>query len=193
MTALDSALAEVAAALEHCRLPYVLIGGLAVAATGEPRATLDVDISAWVDPARTRETVECLCRQLQAIPADPLGFVEKRHVLPVMTSMQVRADIVFATLPVEHEAIRRAVMMPLAGRLIPVASVEDLLLMKLISERQKDLSDARALLRRFRTSIDLGYLMPKLQELAEALAQPDILETIRTELGEKDQSTPSDP
>jgi len=76
--------------------------------------------------------------------------------------------------------------MPLAGRLIPVASVEDLLLMKLISERQKDLSDARALLRRFRTSIDLGYLMPKLQELAEALAQPDILETIRTELGLKD-------
>jgi hypothetical protein len=176
MTELDSALAEVAAALEHCQLPYMLIGGLAVAATGEPRATLDVDISAWVDPARKRETVECLCHQLRAIPADPLGFVEKRHVLPV-----------------EHEAIRRAVMMPLAGRLIPVASVEDLLLMKLISERQKDLSDARALLRRFRTSIDLGYLMPKLDELAKALAQPDILETIRTELGEKDQSTPSDP
>lgn len=193
MTDLECALAEVAAALEHCRLPYMLIGGLAVASTGEPRATLDVDISAWVDPARTRDTTECLCRQLRAIPADPFAFVDQRRVLPVMTSMQIRADIVFASMPVEREGIRRAVLKPLAGRMIPVASVEDLLLMKLISERQKDLADARALLRRFRTSLDLGYLMPKLEELAKALAQPDILETVRAEIGRKDKSIPGDP
>jgi hypothetical protein len=186
MTELERALAEVAAALEHCHLAYMLIGGLAVASTGEPRATLDVDISAWVDPAKIRESADCLCRQLRPIPGDPFAFVEKRRVLPVMTSMQVRADIVFASMPVEREAIRRAVMKPLAGRLIPVASVEALLIMKLICERQKDLSDARALLRRFRTSLDLSYLMPKLEELAEALAQPDILETVRIELGSKD-------
>jgi hypothetical protein len=36
-------------------------------------------------------------------------------------------------------------------------------------------------------------LMPKLKELAKGLAQPDILETIRTELGRTDQSTPSGP
>lgn len=77
-------------------------------------------------------------------------------------------------------------MKPLAGRLIPVASVEDLLLMKLISERQKDLADARALLRRYRESLDLSYLMPKLEELAEALAQPDILEIARAELQKGD-------
>ena len=186
MTDLECALAEVAGAIEYCKLPYMLVGGLAVASTGEPRATLDVDVSAWVDPAKSRETIECLCRTLRAIPADPVDFVEKRRVLPVMTSTRVRADIIFASLAMEREAIRRAIIKPLAGRLIPVASVEDLLLMKLISERQKDIADARALLRRFKTSLDLEYLMPKLQELAGALAQPDILEIVRDELGDRD-------
>jgi Nucleotidyl transferase AbiEii toxin, Type IV TA system len=186
MTELEDALAEVAAALDHCSLPYILIGGLAIASTGEARATLDVDVSVWTDPDKTHEAIDCLCRHLKPLPVDPREFVDKRHVLPVITSVGVRADIVFASLPVEREAIRRAVLKRLAGRLIPVASVEDLVLMKIISEREKDLTDARALLRRFRTSLDFDYLMPKLEELAEALAQPDILEVVRGEMDRRD-------
>lgn len=186
LTELEGALAEVAAALEDCGLRYMLIGGLAVAATGEPRATLDVDVSVWVEPEKSRAIVDCLCGRLHALPANPQEFVEKRRVLPVVTSMKVRADIVFASLPLELEAIQRAVVQPIAGRMIPVASIEDLLLMKLISEREKDLADARALLRRFGNSLDLGYLMPKLEELAEALAQPDIVETVWREIRPKD-------
>jgi hypothetical protein len=47
MTELEAALIEVTAALDACGLPYVLIGGLAIAMTGEPRATLDVDVAVW--------------------------------------------------------------------------------------------------------------------------------------------------
>jgi hypothetical protein len=110
MTDLESALAEVAAALDHCSLPYMLIGGLAIASTGEARATLDVDVSVWTDPEKTHEAIDCLCLHLKPRPANPHEFVEKRHVLPVITSVGVRADIVFASLPVEREAIRRAVL-----------------------------------------------------------------------------------
>ena len=45
MSNLDGALAEAAEVLEACSIPYVLIGGLAVAAWGEPRSTLDVPLS----------------------------------------------------------------------------------------------------------------------------------------------------
>src|SRR5258708_30272998 len=45
---------EVAAALEECEFSYVLIGGLAVAFSGEPRTTLDVDVSVWIDRKSTR-------------------------------------------------------------------------------------------------------------------------------------------
>jgi hypothetical protein len=62
---------------------------------------------------------------------------------------------------------------------VNVASVEDLILMKLVSEREKDTEDARRLLARFKGKIDTAYLGPRLGELAEALARPGILEMFR--------------
>jgi hypothetical protein len=179
MTELESALLDVVAALDGCGLPYVLIGGLAVAFSGEPRTTLDVDVSVWVEPENLGASVECLCSRLRPLLSEPQAFAEQRRVLPVVTKSGVRADIIFASLPVEKETIRRGVPRQIAGRTVQVASIEDLLLMKLISEREKDLADARALLRRFGKSLDRGYLEPKLQELAEALARPDIVARFR--------------
>jgi hypothetical protein len=60
--------------------------------------------------------------------------------------------------------------------LIPVASVEDLLFMKLLSTREKDRADAVALVRRHGKSLDRDYLLPKLKEAAEALDRPEILD-----------------
>ena len=40
MTELETALVELATALEEFGLPFVLIGGLAVSLSGEPRGTL---------------------------------------------------------------------------------------------------------------------------------------------------------
>jgi hypothetical protein len=59
--------------------------------------------------------------------------------------------------------------------MIPLATVEGLVLMKLMSERQKDVDDACALLRRFQKTLDREYLAPLLTELSEALSQPGIL------------------
>ena len=56
-----------------------------------------------------------------------------------------------------------------------IATVEDLIWMKLISERHKDIEDARRLIRRFRLTLDRAYLEPRLRELSEALARQDIL------------------
>jgi hypothetical protein len=53
--------------------------------------------------------------------------------------------------------------------------------MKPISERHKDVDDARRLIRRFRHSLDRAYLEPRLRELSEAFARQDILEIFRRE------------
>lgn len=57
MTDLELALAEVAAALEAIPVPYMLIGGLAVSSWGEPRSTLDVDVTIWTEPEQLDQTV----------------------------------------------------------------------------------------------------------------------------------------
>ena len=179
MTDLESALAEAASALEACSIPFMLIGGLAVAAWGEARSTLDVDLAVWADVETLKEAVNCLCRRLLSRSKEPLQFVEQTRVLPLQSSAGIRLDVVFGLLPLQREALSRAVFKHIAGRVIPVASIEDLVLMKLISERQKDLNDARALLRRYGETLDRGYLAPQVEALAAALARPDMLSIFR--------------
>jgi hypothetical protein len=181
MTQLEGALVEITSVLEELHIRYMLIGGLAVSVWGEPRATLDVDLSLWVDPGDFAPKLSALCERIRAVPQDALAFATETRVLPVVSSEGVRADLVFAALPSEREAIDRATPKHVGGKTVMVCSVEDLILMKLISERQKDLEDARRLIGRFRDSIDRAYLEPRLIQLAEALARPGIVEVFRQE------------
>lgn len=182
MTELESSVAQIASILEQQAIPYMLIGGLAVAAWGEARATLDVDLSVWVEPDDFGAIVRALCSRLKALPADPLQFAKDTRVLPMISSAGVRLDLVFATLPAERDLIARAQAKRLGGRMVNVASVEDLIWMKLISERPKDLEDAQRLIRRFRRTLDLSYLEPRVQELSDAFARQDILKILRQEM-----------
>jgi len=179
MTKLEAALLEISGLLEELAIPYMLIGGLAVTVWGEARATLDADFSLWVEPEKLRSTVEQICARLHPIPSQPLSFVQNSRVLPVIASGGVRADLVFASLPKEREVIARAKAKTIQGKDVRVVSVEDLIWMKLISERPKDIDDARHLLRRHAGSLDRGYLEPIVTELAGSFARADILEIYR--------------
>jgi hypothetical protein len=181
MTDLQSAVLEVASLLDELGYAYMLIGGLAVAMWGEPRATLDVDVSVWTAPGEFEDAVQRIAARVRTVP-DALEFARRTRVLPVATSHGVRADIVFAALPEERRMILRALWKPVGESRIRVASVEDLILMKLISERPKDLDDARRLVRRFRAELDRAYLEPKLLGLSEALARPEIFDTYRVDM-----------
>lgn len=181
MTQLESALLEVTSVLDELGVPYMLIGGLAVSLWGEPRATLDIDLSLWVEPGEFESVIAALSARIHPQPQDPLAFARQTRVLPVVSSEGVRADLVFGALPLEMEAIHRACPKQVGGKTVRVASLEDLILMKLISEPEKDTGDAQRLLRRFKESVDRDYLEPRLSELAVALARPGILEMFRRE------------
>src|SRR5450432_1462538 len=168
MSKLESAVVEVASYLEERSIPYMLIGGLAVSVWGEARATLDADFSLWVEPSNLETVVANITAHFRPIPSDPLSFVAASKVLPVTASSGVRADMVFASLPSERSLIARAVSKTVQGKNVLVVSVEDLIWMKLISERQKDIDDARRLLRRHANSLDRAYLSPIVEELSEA-------------------------
>jgi hypothetical protein len=185
MTPLESALLEVSSVLEGLQIPYMLIGGLAVSAWGEPRSTIDVDVTLWVEPDDLEATIAELGRRLSVLPKDPISFVRRTRVLPATTSQKVKMDLIFAALPGERGMIDRARPRSIAGKLVMVASVEDLLLMKLASERPKDIDDSRLLLRRFRNMIDRDYIEPRLNELADALSRTDILSIYHEEMRDR--------
>lgn len=165
----------------------MLIGGLAVSSWGEARATLDVDLTIWVDLQDVDSIVSRICSRLTELPKEPVPFVRRTRVLPIVSQSNIRVDLIFAIFAALHDEkhmIDRAQPKPIAGTVVMVPSVEDLLYMKLASERPKDLEDCRALLRRFGRTLDRDYLEPRIRVLAEGLARPDILTIYHDEVGE---------
>jgi len=60
--------------------------------------------------------------------------------------------------PLQGEILRRAVLMPFENQQIPVTTAEDLVLLKLVFHREKDLHDVRGILWVQRHELDLDYM-----------------------------------
>ena len=175
METVEEALLEITATLDELQIPYMVIGGVAVGLWGEPRATLDVDLTLWVEPGEFEATVATVSARFQCRTAKPLEFTRQSRVLPILASNRVAVDLLFAAWPIEKQAIERAVTRRIAGASVRLAPLDYLLFLKLISERPKDLADAEALLRRHRGEVNTSWLEAELSALADATAQPDML------------------
>lgn len=174
MSALESALLGLAEVLEERKIPYMVIGGLANAVWGEPRATLNVAVTVWVEDREIARAIEDLTSGFRALDADPGAFVGRTRVLPLESGEGVRMDVIFGLLPFEREAIRRACPIAIGGESIRFCTAEDLVLMKIISSRDRDQADVRAIVLRRLADLDLAYLEPRIAELAALLARDDI-------------------
>jgi hypothetical protein len=176
MTTQEEALVGIAGFLERQRVPYMVIGGLANIVWGEPRATLDIDVTVWVPEPQIPSFVGRLGESYSVLVDAPLPFIAAARVLPIETSSGVRLDIVFGLLPFERDAIDRARDVTIAGKPVRFCTPEDLLLMKIVSDRERDLTDAHALVLRRLADLDLEYLEPRITELARLLDRRDIQE-----------------
>ena len=174
MTDQESALLALAAVLEGNHIPYMVIGGLANAVWGEARATLDIDATVWVEEPAIAGVVEELDDVFRVLTGDPVAFIKETRVLPLDSERGVRLDVVFGLLPFERDAIGRAVTFPVAGTPVRFCTAEDLILMKIISTRERDLADAEGVTLRRLGELDLGYLEPRIRELADLLGRTEI-------------------
>ena len=174
MTTQEEALVGLAGFLEREGVPYMVIGGMANIIWGEPRATLDIDVTVWVSQPQLPSFVTLVAASYGVLVEDALSFVDRTRVLPLETRSGVRIDMVFGLLPFEEDAIRRAKDIPIGGTNVRFCTPEDLLLMKIISDRERDLSDARALVLRRWPELDVDYLEPRITELSRLLEREDI-------------------
>ena len=70
----------------------------------------------------------------------------------------MRVEFFVPAVPLQEEILRRAVPLTLGGRPVPITTAEDLILLKLIVHRVKDLLDVRGILWLQRGRLDLDYL-----------------------------------
>ena len=171
----EDALGNLARTFKDSNVPYMIIGGLASAIWGNPRATLDIDVTIWVAVDHIQETVSMLEKKYACMVENPLDFISETRVLPVKTNENLRIDIIFGVLPFEIDAIDRAVEVKVGDTFIKFCTAEDLILLKIISERSKDIEDVRCVLHFQKNNLDFIYLEPRIKELSDLLDRPDII------------------
>jgi len=138
---------DVRAILERNRISYILIGGHAVAARGYPRFTSDVDFmtteSRALNPAIWEELASAGARidSRRGDFDDPLG-----GVVHITLPDEQEVDVVVGKWKWEQEVIDRSEKLDVAGMMVPVPTVADLILLKLAAGGYHDLNDAAILL-----------------------------------------------
>ena len=99
---------------------------------------------------------------LQGEDHDVIRSLRENYVAE-FRSGPVRVEILVPAIPYHHEVLRRAVLLEVAGQQIPIVTVEDLILLKLLWNRTKDRADVQALLSV--SQVDETYLRSTLAEL----------------------------
>ncbi len=174
MTALEATVANLAKFFADNQTPYMVIGGIANLFWGDPRTTIDIDATVWVTDQNLETIIDKATATFKSRVENPLGFAKERRVLPLEDKTGMRIDIIFGALPYEEHAIKRAVTRTVGNATVKLCAVEDLIVHKIISQRNKDRSDLEGIFRRSGRSIDRAYLEPILQSLAKELDKPEI-------------------
>jgi len=160
----------------HQKVPYTLIGGVAVGLVAQPRATLDVDAVVWMDLAEAASFIESAEKfGFEARVADAIGFVRTNRVLLLRhRESKIGIDVSFGILPFEREMLDRALPIDIGDTVVKVATPEDLIILKAVAHRKRDLIDIDNLLDVY-PDVDRSRLQYWIRQFAEALEAPEIL------------------
>ena len=164
----------------------VVIGGVAASLWGRPRLTRDVDALVLLEEGRWGDFLAAgaghgfLPRR-----ADALAFaLETRVLLMRHGESGIDLDLVFGSLPFEKEAAIRAKWVDLGGVAIPLSSPEDLIIMKAVAHRPRDLEDIAAILAA-QPELNVRRVRRWLREFSGALAMPEILNDLEALLSQR--------
>ena len=178
---MSSHIGEVLAALGTCfdclGVRWYLFGAQAAIFHGVARLTADVDVTVLPglhSTGRLASVMEANGFRLRVTATD--DFIARTRVLPfVHSATRMPVDVVLAGPGIEERFLDRAEFHVLEGVRVPIATVEDLVTMKILAGRPKDLDDAKGMLRARSEEIDLDHVRRMLQLLEEALSQSDLI------------------
>ena len=148
----------------------MVIGGQAVLLYGEPRFTKDIDITLGIGIEKLDDVIEIVNNlKLKTLTDNPKDFVKEVMVLPVIDEASgIRIDLIFSFSPYEQEAIKRANKINMSGTPVNFASVEDLIIHKVIAGRERDKEDIKNIILK-NSNLDKQYILKWLKEFDASL------------------------
>lgn len=168
---------------ERMNCPYAVMGGLAVRVYGIPRPTQDVDFTAAIPRTRLEEFYVAAEAAGYTIPeVYHSGWVDQVAEMPVIKLRRhtaehgIDVDLFLAESRFQSSIMSRRVAVDLDGHATYLVSPEDLILLKLIAGRKRDLADVGDVLFT-QGALDTDYM----RRWASELGISDRLETAITD------------
>lgn len=148
MTDLTAALYDIVDILEELHVPYVVMGGIAVRVHGIPRPTHDVDFTISLPRTSLPQFFANATAKGFTVPeVYESGWVDQVAGMPLvklriyLESHGVDVDVFLAESNFQRSLLSRRQFHDYEGRTIAFVSPEDLILLKLVANRPRDLMD----------------------------------------------------
>ena len=173
----DGAIVRVAELLESHNLAFALIGGLASSIRGRLRVTADINLVVDCEVPAAISLLEELDKEsFRPFVEDAETSIRQFYILPLVdVASGTPIDLAIGASGFEKLIVQRASKPQ--GYPIPVATAEDLLLMKLMAGRPQDQSDIQGVLSTNRDTIDWSYCIEIAGQLQKAI-HFDLVEAI---------------
>jgi len=175
VNALYEAGKEVSDFLDQNHWRFCIIGGLAVVRWGEPRLTVDVDLSLLTGFGDEERYARALLERFSGRMENAMEFSMEHRVLLLSAGNGRDIDISFGAFPFEEEMIERATPFAFAdGAELVTCSAEDLFVLKVFADRSKDWADAESVA--IRQDLDREYIFKHLRPLCELKEAPELVD-----------------
>jgi predicted nucleotidyltransferase len=161
-------------------IKVVIMGGMAVSVYAAPRATFDIDAIGDIKE-------ELLDSFLSDLKSQGFSFDEKRPVkiiagLPFITlyyrRFQVPVDLFLVRNEFQMSIVQRACTLRVSGLDLDLISPEDLILIKFIAGRSRDIEDIRQILIENSQVLDFNYLRQWAAKLGQRIFLEDELKSL---------------
>jgi hypothetical protein len=161
--------------LDSLDVGWYVFGAQAAILHGVARLSADVDVTVLAGSVTPRELLDRLgSHGFEARVESAESLARDLRVLPLRhRSSRVPVDLVLGALGLEQRFLERAIERDLDGIAVPIATREDLVVMKLLAGRNKDLDDVAAL--SAAADLDRGAVVTALRELELALDRGDLV------------------
>jgi Nucleotidyl transferase AbiEii toxin, Type IV TA system len=162
---------------ETRKIPYAIIGGMAVQYWGEPRFTKDIDITILLPQDQESLLLKEILDVFPSRINNALEFALQNRVCLVKSRNGCDIDISLGIPGYEEMVMQRSIPWEIAeGKHCYLCSAEDLIIHKIISYRFQDYYDIEGILIRQGSKLNLEYLREWLNNFANLLDTKEIIE-----------------
>lgn len=158
----------------------VVIGGIATGFLGKPRFTVDLDAMFLASTKDITHILEMAKENgIEPRTERVIEFAQKSRVLLLRhTASHANIDISLGVLPFEEEVVARSIVHHAGTLSVRLPTPEDLIIMKAVAHRPKDLLDIQAIVENH-PDLDVARVKNWVKQFADILEMPSLWDDIQ--------------